>query len=402
MNMVQELEADVLVVGGGPAGLQTARRLAEEGVSVLVLEEHSVIGEPVDCCGVIGIDSFSQLGLPQDPVLGQLSVLRFVSPGGCQLMYRDGGPLAYVTDRGRFDQTLAALATAAGVRLETGVKVVDLRVSTDGVEAKVRRNGAIGCREGSPAEIMRARAAVIAVGPQYNVQRFFGMGRPHRLLRAAHAEVRGNGYREPTVYFGAGEGKFAWVLPTTRGREHFLRVGAAGGEAPREDLSELMEELRADHFEEDCPEVRQWVIPMSPIRRTYADRLVAVGDAAGQVKPTSGGGIYYGMLSGEAAAEVLVEGVRRDDLGAGFLSRYERAWRGRVGPEIRAGRLFRRIFERLTGGEIDRVFRVLSAGGVLEEVAEEARFDWHRGIIMAMLRHPRLSGLLLRRAFWRR
>ena len=114
-----------------------------------------------------------------------------------------------------------------------------------------------------------------------------------------------------------------------------------------------------------------------------------MGDAAGQVKPTSGGGIYYGMLCAEAAAEVLAAGLRREDLSARFLSRYDRAWRNRIGAEIRAGRLFRRIFERMTGEEMDAVFRVLAADGVLEEVAAEARFE---------LRHPRLSGLLLRKA----
>jgi len=85
-------------------------------------------------------------------------------------------------------------------------------------------------------------------------------------------------------------------------------------------------------------------------------------------------------------------GTRRDDLSARFLSRYERAWRGRIGAEIRAGRLFRRIFERMTGEEIDAVFRVLAADGVLEEVAAEAALE---------LRHPRLSGLLLRKAMFR-
>jgi hypothetical protein len=125
--------------------------------------------------------------------------------------------------------------------------------------------------------------------------------------------------------------------------------------------------------------VRHWVIPLSPIRRTYADRLVAVGDAAGQVKPTSGGGIYYGMLCAEVAAEVLAEGLRRDDLSARFLSRYERAWRGRIGAEIRAGRLFRRIFERMTGEEIDAVFRVLASDGILEEVAAEVQLEVVRG-----------------------
>ena len=400
--MAPMLSADVLVVGAGPAGLHAARRLAEQGSSVLVLEEHPVIGEPVDCSGVIGIESFAELGLPQDPVLGHISVLRLFSPGGVPLAYRNGGPLAYVTERGRFDQALAAIAQASGVRIETGVKVTELKVGPNCVEARGRRQSPGGNEEDRSTETYQARAAVIAVGPQYSFQQFFGMGRPGQLLRTAQAEVAGNGFREATVFFGQRGGEFAWVLPFARGNQNFLRVGAAGGEAPGRELKAFLQGHLCRHLEETSLPVRHWVIPLRPLCRTYADRLVAVGDAAGQVKPTSGGGIYYGMLCAEVAAEVLAQGLRRDDLGASFLRRYEKAWRGRIGAEIRAGRLFRRIFERMTAKDIDVIFRVLASDGVLEEVADEVRFDWHRGLIMAMLRHPRLSGLLVRKLLFRR
>jgi flavin-dependent dehydrogenase len=368
---------------------------------VVVLEEHLIVGEPVDCCGVIGADGFDGLNLPRDPVIGEVAVLRLVSPGGIGLTYRNGRALAYVTERGRLDHTLAEMAEAVGVRVEKGAKVTELKVEKDGVEVRVRRWGAGGNGEAAHPETYRARAAVIAAGPRYSAQHLFGMGRPRQLLRTAQAEVQGNGFGETTVLFGPGGGEFTWVVPFRRAREEYLRVGAAGGMTPGRRLQALLRGPFSAHLEAPCPPVRHWVIPLSPIRRTYADRLVAVGDAAGQVKPTSGGGIYYGMLCAEAAAEVLAEGLRRDDLSARFLSRYERAWRRRIGAEIRAGRLFRRIFERMTGEEIDAVFRVLAADGVLEEVAAEARFDWHRGVILAMLRHPRLSGLLLRRAMFR-
>ncbi|MGH7395779.1 MAG: NAD(P)/FAD-dependent oxidoreductase, partial [Candidatus Methylomirabilales bacterium] len=315
----------------------------------------------MDCSGVIGADGFEELGLPHGPILGEVRVLRLVSPGGVALAYRNGGPLAYVTDRGRLDQALAARAVASGVRIETGAKVTDLKVEPDGVEATVRRWEPSGNGEGRATERCRARAAVIAAGPRYGAQRFFGMGRPRQLLRTAQAEVRGNGFRETTVLFGAGGGEFTWVVPFARGGTAYLRVGAAGGATPGRRLQGLLRGPFAAHLEGPCPSVRHWVIPLSPIRRTYADRLVAVGDAAGQVKPTSGGGIYYGMLCAEVAAEVLAEGLRRDDLSARFLSRYERAWRRRIGAEIHAGRLFRHIFERMTGEEMDAVFRVLAA-----------------------------------------
>jgi flavin-dependent dehydrogenase len=348
---------------------------------------------------VIGADGFDGLNLPRGPVIAEVAVLRLVSPGGIGLTYRNGRALAYVTERGRLDYSLAERAEAVGVRIEKGAKVTELKVQKDGVEVRVRRWDPRGNGEAPHLEIYRARAVVIAAGPRYSAQHIFGMGRPRQLLRTAQAEVQGNGFRETTVLFGPGGGEFAWVVPFRRAREEYLRIGAAGGATPGRRLQDLLRGPFAAHLEGPCPSVRHWVIPLSPIGRTYAERLMAVGDAAGQVKPTSGGGIYYGMLCAEIAAEVLAEGLRREDLSARFLSRYERAWRARIGGEIRAGRLFRRIFERMTGEEIDAVFRVLASDGVLEEVAAEARFDWHRGIILAMLRHPRLSGLLLRKAW---
>jgi flavin-dependent dehydrogenase len=392
------LRADVLVIGAGPAGLHLARRLGAEGFSVVVLEEHLVIGEPVDCSGVIGADGFDGLHLPRGPVIGEVAVLRLVSPGGIGLTYRNGRALAYITERGRLDHALAEMAEAAGVRVEKGAKVTGVQAEQDGVEVQVRRSDPRDNGVAPRPETYRGRAAVIAAGPRYSAQHLFGMGRPRQLLRTAQAEVQGNGFRETTVLFGPGGGEFAWVVPFRRGGNEYLRAGAAGGATPGRRLQGLLRGSFAAGLEGACAPVRHWVIPLSPIRRTYADRLVAVGDAAGQVKPTSGGGIYYGMLCAEEAAEVLAEGLRRDDLSARFLSRYERAWRARIGGEILAGRLFRRIFERMTGEEMDAVFRVLADDGVLEEVAAQARFDWHRGIIMAMLRHPRLSGLLLRKA----
>jgi flavin-dependent dehydrogenase len=204
---------DVLVIGAGPAGLHLARRLTAEGFSTLVFEEHPVIGEPVDCSGVIGADGFDGLGLPHGPIIGEVRVLRLVSPGGIGLAYRNGRALAYVMERGRFDQALAARAEAAGVRIETGAKVTNLKVEPDGVEATVRRCDPNGNGSSRHMEIYRARAAVIAAGPRYSAQHLFGMGRPRQLLRTAQAEVGGNGFREATVLFGPGGGEFAGVVP---------------------------------------------------------------------------------------------------------------------------------------------------------------------------------------------
>src|SRR2546423_9006371 len=113
-------DIDVLIVGGGPAGLYAAERLARRDVSTLVCEEHNGIGDPVHCTGVLATESFDMLGLPREATLNPLTTARFVSPSGITISYATPLPLASVIDRGAFDRALAARAEAAGARPPEG------------------------------------------------------------------------------------------------------------------------------------------------------------------------------------------------------------------------------------------------------------------------------------------
>ena len=130
-------------------------------------------------------------------------------------------------------------------------------------------------------------------------------------------------------------------------------------------------------------------IPLRPLTKTCGERLLVVGDAAGQVKPTSGGGIYYGLLSANIAAATLHVALETGDLSAGKLARYQQGWRKKLGRELRTGYWARRLFERLSDGQIDRLFEIIRAGGIDEALlkAEDVSFDWHGRTITRLLKY---------------
>jgi flavin-dependent dehydrogenase len=115
--------------------------------------------------------------------------------------------------------------------------------------------------------------------------------------------------------------------------------------------------------------------------------VLVVGDAAGQVKPTSGGGLYYGLLCADMAAATLHQALAEDDLSARRLAGYERDWKRRLGWELRIGYWARRLFERLSDKQLDRIFNLIKANGIDEALlkAEDLSFDWHGKAILRLL-----------------
>ena len=135
---------------------------------------------------------------------------------------------------------------------------------------------------------------------------------------------------------------------------------------------------------------------MRPIQRSFARRVMAVGDAAGLAKPTSGGGIYYALLSGEMAAKVAHEALVDGDFSAKRLGRYERGWKFVIGKELRIGYYTRMIYESLGDRQIERLLKTFLSADVQHELidSEDFSFDWHSRIIMRALRHGELRGLV--------
>jgi len=127
--------------------------------------------------------------------------------------------------------------------------------------------------------------------------------------------------------------------------------------------------------------------------------VLAVGDAAGQTKPTTGGGIYYGLIGAQAATQTVAKAFETGNFSSETLRGYEKEWRRHLGGEMRSGAFFRRLVERLTDEEIDGLFRIVQSDGILAAVTNKARFDWHKDIVQFTLRHPAMGKIFLRGLF---
>ena len=124
--------------------------------------------------------------------------------------------------------------------------------------------------------------------------------------------------------------------------------------------------------------------------------MVVVGDAAGLVKATTGGGIYYSLLSATLAADTLIAALARNDLSADALSDYQVRWRQRIGPELRWQLILRRIAHRLTDDDIEGLFALVRTDGLMPLLRRTAAFNHHREFIAALLKHPPARRVLFR------
>ncbi|MEE9583227.1 MAG: NAD(P)/FAD-dependent oxidoreductase, partial [Dehalococcoidales bacterium] len=238
-----------------------------------------------------------------------------------------------------------------------------------------------------------ARVVVIATGSALGLADRLGLGKSGDFVMGAQAEVESRGVDEVEVYLGqkVAPGFFAWLVPTSAPR---ALVGLLSRRSPGPYLRKLLSLLKVQgKIASGDEELSYRRISLRPPTRTYAQRLIVVGDAAGQVKPTTGGGIYYGLLCAEIAAHNLDQALEKDDLSARSLGSYQREWKKKLGRELRISYWARKLYERLSDRQIDRIFDIITANGIDEALlkADDLSFDWHGRAILRVTGQSVLS-----------
>ena len=369
-------------------GSYAAYKLAEMGYGVVVLEQKERLGEAVCCTGIISQECVSSFAVDDSVILGRANSARLFSPSGGLLRLWREETQACIVDRAAFDMAMGSQAQGRGAEYSLNSLVRDIRIGDDRVTAEVARWG--------ERLKFEARAAVIATGFGSRLTERLGLGKVGDFVVGAQADVETSGVDEVEVYFGRkiAPGFFAWLVPISPNR---ARVGLLSRRSPGQYLKKLMSSLVAEGKTVSAEvELSYGGIPLKPLARTYGKRLVVVGDAAGQVKPTTGGGIYYGLLCADIAADTLHRALQRDDLSARSLAGYEREWKRKLKRELEIDYYARKFYERLSDRQIDRIFDIIKSNGIDQALlrAEDLSFDWHSKAVLRLMGHRAVSKAL--------
>ncbi|MCI4353290.1 MAG: NAD(P)/FAD-dependent oxidoreductase [Thermoplasmata archaeon] len=385
---------DVLVVGAGPAGSTAAERLARQGHSVLVIEEHGRIGYPVQCAGLVSRRVLDLSGAPQvvrRPVHGAT----VYSPALRSITFRAAEPRAYVIDRAGLDIALAEKAATAGAVFETNTRFDGLVGTPNGI-ARVKVT-----REGRDSEELEAKLVVGADGVSSAVARAFRLRRPVEILPAFEAEFP-ESPGDPDlveVYLGTtiAPGLFGWWIPDGSGGARVGVAASADGTSARVYYERLLAQIARRYGRALCNPTSYLVsgIPIGELPRFSAPRVMLVGDAAAQPKPLSGGGIFTGMRAAELAAEVAHGALTDGDFSGARLSRYDAAWRREFGEEFDKAQYLRRLFLKFTDRELEAILEALEEAGTTETIVAFGDIDFPTHVVRRLLRQsPSLLRLL--------
>jgi len=379
---------DVIIVGAGPAGSHIAYELASSGHNVAIFEKKSAPGLNACCTGIISTECLQSLDIDADVIFTRVNSAKFFSPSGRCLRFQTETVQAYVVNRLLLDKALASKAQSGGAQYFFSSPVVDVIAGKDNIQAETLCFGS--------RETFSARVVILANGFRPKLTQKLGLGKIKSFLVGAQAEIEAKNVDELEVYFGQeiAPGAFAWLVPTSTNKAY---VGLLTTSQANLHLQKFLNNLFCrGRITSREVEIEQKAIPVRTLARSYRDRILVIGDAAGQVKPTTGGGIYFGHLGARIAAEVLDEALSSDNLTASQLSRYQKQWKAKMGKELSRGYWARWAYTKLSDRQIEGIFNVLDSGGMAEALLNSSNFsfDWHSRLILAALRHSSAYPLL--------
>lgn len=382
------MNQDAIVVGAGPAGLLAASEIAKSGHSVLVLEEHPEVGKPDHCAGLLSSSGLRSLGLkpPDDVIQNTVSGARIHAPSGQSILVERGRREAFVIDRRKFDSWLGKEASSKGAEIVTGCRVSLIEGPRKGLRAVKTKDreyqGAVTIiAEGAPSVLTKSVGlSTVSKGSKYPAYQY---------------ELRGVDVEEDLVEMFYGRrlapGFFAWIIPLGDG---MVRVGLASKNRSKIRLDTAMKNHPIISKRLAGAEINRGmggtVLVGRPISKMSLDGVIVVGDAAGMVKATTGGGVIIGGLGALEAGAVVSHALQEGNVSRKTLKKYDSRCKSLFHRELETMHLAQKALSSLSDKGLDSVINDAHELGLLSIVKEEGDMDMQGRVIRRLISDPRM------------
>ena len=360
---------DAIVAGGSISGLLAARELAAAGISVAVLEEDAEIGTPAHCGGLVSIYGIRNLGIiPSSNVIeNNIKYAKIFSPSKSFELDAEKQNVI-VLDRRMFEKQIAFQAQKMGAEIRVKCSmhyICEKKNATDYYHNNNNNHYIIKTSEG----LLTCNYFVDARGVRSLIQH-----NREGLLQSAQYEVYAPWIEHDTVEVKFDKEKypgfFAWIIPTASGRG---KVGVAGRSINAANTLKSYIDSKGEKYSI----VRKVYAPIwinGPIQRFVIGRTIIIGDAAGQTKPTTAGGIYTCGIGGILAGTAIAKSIEKKD--DNLLNEYEKNWFSIFRGEFDKMLLARKLLERLDNKAIDALFSTISEREI-QDISKTGDFDFH-------------------------
>ncbi len=367
---------DVAVVGAGPVGSTVARYIADEGYDVVMFERKRAVGIPLQCAGLLGKRIKDMNILPQEYILNEVYGAYLHSPSDNILKVSRKEPEAYVIDRVGYDKFLSEQAVDSGVELLLNHKVNSLNIKTG--EVLVNNNN----------QPFKAEIIIGADGHSSCVSEKFNP--PSKSVMAAQylVDMGRDVFDTENVHLYANANispGFLWIIPITKS---LVRIGLFAN-MDYNGLNKVLKEfIWSDDLYKHAKIIKKYhgFIPNYDTKKILVnDRAILLGDAASQVKPTTGGGLMIGFECAKIASDTISTALQMED--HTILKEYETNLKKRFKGELRIQSEVQKIFGSLTNKDLDEMFLKLKEGNAEELISKYGDMDTQSTLIKEMIKN---------------
>ena len=379
---------DIIIIGAGPAGNIVASETAAAGLDVLVLDSRQIIGDKL-CTGIIGKECLDKFPPKEEDIYHKVNSATLISPNGKKYSITRNNTQAAILNRISYIQSIANNAKENGALYNLEHRVTEVNKHPDYISIKAKYNLDI--------KTYKCKLLVISSGFNTPLLRMIGINTQNdKSLLGSQIEVNLTEPIKTEVYFGKeiSPGSFGWLVPLYNSK---ALLGVISKTKTQENIKYFLKKLTNDGkiIDRDY-NIKSWGIPINPINKTYQNRILITGDAAGLTKPTTGGGIYYSLLSGQLAAKTSIEAIKSNNFSENKLKEYESAWKNIFGREITISNYSRLFFETLNNEQIEKIIEL--GFEFQKELINESdfSFDWHSKVILKAFKIKKLRESLMK------